>query len=257
MSDFERQGWRQGSVLSAELAQNLLGSKALGDGGLAVIVSQDCDVTNANLDTEPTFEVLVARPVEEHNGGLWLGKHPRRLQFNTTEGEFETSIHDRHVLDRGPLRDARPADTKLDEESLRVLGPWVARRYDRAAFPTTYNNRLRVREVQINRALKRCKLISAVFVQTSFAELGDGEEYVVRILGAIRKDDDSSEHRETATKALDQLCSHIEQCDGIAVEDHELLSESEISLDDLRYIRRLEVGYLSERATPPDPAAPR
>jgi len=230
---------------------------SLGADDIAVVVSQDCDVTNSSLVSEPTVEVIIGRPVRSEDGGLKHGRNPRRIQFPTSAFDYEASVHDRFVLDRAPLRNRRPDETTLDTATVRSLASWLARRYDRVAFPTAFNARLKSRERMVFRELKRCGVLSAVYLLLSPEELQQQSDYVIGVCGAVTREHDNPTDREAAIKALDKLCVELQKCVGIVVEDHEVRSESEISLDDLRLFRRWDVDYLSERADPPDASAPR
>lgn len=230
---------------------------ALNANDIAVVISQDCDVTNSSLELEPTFEVIIGRPVLREDGGLKHGRNPRRIQFPTSTADYEASIHDRFVLHRASLLDRRPDETTLDPTTVRSLASWLARRYDRVAFPTAFNARLKPREKTVFRELKRCGVLSAVYLLMSDEELPQESDYHVIVCGAVTREHDNPTDRETAVKALDMLCVELGKCAGIVIEDHEVRSESEITLDDLRLFRRWDVDYLSERADPPDTSAPR
>ena len=258
MASFEEQGWRQGSVLPRELGLMLIPDPpSLGVDDIAVVVSQDCDVTNSSLMSEPTVEVIIGRPVRSEDGGLKHGRNPRRIQFPTSAVDYEASVHERFVLDRAHLRDRRPDETTLDPATVRSLASWLARRYDRVAFPTAFNDRLKPRRKTVFRELKRCGVLSAVYLLMSPEELDQESDYVIGVCGSVTREHDNSTDRETAVKALDKLCVELGKCVGIVVTDHEVRSESEITLDDLRFFRRWDVDYLSERADPPDAPAPR
>jgi hypothetical protein len=62
--------------------EGTLPSSATTDSKL-VVISHDCDLVNASFETEPFFEILIARPkaTNERNSLLFNGKNPRRLQF--------------------------------------------------------------------------------------------------------------------------------------------------------------------------------
>jgi hypothetical protein len=255
MSLFEELGWRQGSVLPEEMTRSLVEHGAK-EGDLAVVISQDCDVTNSCLETEPTFEVILARRAEE-NGEYFFGKNPRRIQFRVGETVYEASIHDRIVLSREALLALKPSSTLLEPRTKRVLATWLGRRYDREAFPTALNNRLAQRSKQIRKTLKQCRHISGLYVQTSFEELPPGTPYALKVYATIPTEIDSIDNRQAMVDALDRLCREISQCQGVEVEDQELRGEDELSIDDLRFMKRWDFGYLSEGANPPDPSAPR
>lgn len=245
-------------MLPRDLGLLLLPDTAsLAEDDLAVVVSQDCDVTNSSLVSEPTVEVIIGRPVLREDGGLKHGRNPRRIQFPTSTIDYEASVHDRFVLDRAPLRDRCPDEITLVPAAVRSLASWLARRYDRVAFPTAFNIRVKPRQKTVFRELKRCGVLSALYFLMSPRELPQDSDYQVVVCGAVTREHDNPTDREDAIKALDRLCHELGKCAGIVIQDYEVRSESEITLEDLRLYRRWDVDYISERATPPEASAPR
>lgn len=58
---------------------------------------------------------------------------------------------------------------------------------------------------------------------------------------------------DKSQKALDAVAALVESADGIQLTDHHLLSEQEVSLDDLRYLRRWDYDSLTLRSNSIDP----
>ena len=90
MTAFQDRGWRQGSVLASDLVQALIPS--IQEEQIAIVVSQDCDLTHASLEMEPTFEVLIASRVLEVRPEFEHGKNPRRLHFPVGEHWFDNEV---------------------------------------------------------------------------------------------------------------------------------------------------------------------
>lgn len=133
-------GWRQGSLVDAELS---LRGLVLGDGGLVVrsathpawvVASQDCDLAGwQEAGAEPLVELRARRPVAPNTD--W-GIRSRTLRLNPTEGvvadDPPVRISPQALLAVVSQRRAPPAITS---ERAVALKTWLGRRYDRPAVP--------------------------------------------------------------------------------------------------------------------------
>jgi len=253
-------GWRQGSILPRTLVKDLLGEhpETLDpEQEILVVVSHDCDVTNASFDSEPRVELLKATMLDasRRDGALRYGKNPRKIQFKVQVagdvGSAEANAYDRFFTPREILLDCAP-DPKLSctPLAIRQISDWLARRYVRVAFPDAFNNRIGRSEKPIRRALKSAgRYITAVFVaMESWAELAEDEPYRIMITMTMKDDDfNNPTKRRAAQGALDRLEEKLGTCDGIEIIEASLANEQEVSLADRRLMHRFDFDDLSFR----------
>ena len=141
--------WRQGSVLSVQIAANLATNSQVqpwGADDLAVIISQDCDVVNLSLVHEPYLEVHFARvlAIENKDGRYTEGRNPRTLQFFSSVSSalqlYSINVHQKCRVSRTILDGELPRH-QLEESITDLIRRWTAKRYTRAALPDTFNER--------------------------------------------------------------------------------------------------------------------
>lgn len=256
----KERGWRQGSLAEADLVARLGESGCVP--GLAsedlvlIVLSHDCDVTNASFEAEPDVELVAARFVPEgaRNGSFSHGKNPRRIQFEIVDGTdcrlAEAYARDRFTVDRRLLLEFGPdANRSCEPPTVEALAQWLARRYVRSALPDAFNHRTRPAIGGLKKALKRHGSdITALFVSlNAWTELVEGESYQL-VVSATMRDSTFCDpvRRQVAQRALDVMQEKLERCDGIDGVEGRLVSESDVTLEDLRYMRRFDVfDYLS------------
>jgi len=253
-------GWRQGSILPRTLVDKFL-EEHPGildpDTEILLVASHDCDVTNASFDSEPRVELLKATLLDasRRDGALLYGKNPRKIQFEVqVAGEFnfaEANAHDRFFVPREILLDCGPdRERSCTPLAIRQISDWLSRRYVRVAFPDSFNSRIRRSQKAIRKALRSAgRYITAVFVaMESWAELAESEPYHIMITMTMKDEDfDDLLKRRHAQETLNRIEERLDSCAGIEVIEGVLSSEGEISLADLRLIRRFEFDDLSLR----------
>lgn len=254
-------GWRQGSILPAALTEKLRQEGALrSDVDLQealIVVSHDCDLLNPSLEKEPFVEVLRASPRENDDGTLRHGKNPRRLVIDVNMGRklkvFETSVHDRVLLDRRVLLDHRPdASRTIVRETVSLIARWIVKRYYRAAFPDAFNERLRPAHRRFQNILsKGGSKISGIYLKLDEEELAPGQIYNVFAVATLPVEHyQHASTRGAAQECFDALAAAMNDCEGVAVEDHHLVSEPDFSLDELKRLKRWDWDDLSIREYP-------
>jgi hypothetical protein len=167
-------GWRQGSIVPADLVDSLRqdGEAEIPGDALLLVASHDCDVTNASFTAEPDVEFLVARPVAQVNGTFTRGKNPRRLHLEilTPDGPrpFDLAAGDRFRMSRRQLLGRRPREGyAVQPQERRFLARWLAKRYDRAAFPAAFDARRRPIQDRLRRLLGRTgEFVQGVYLVT-------------------------------------------------------------------------------------------
>ncbi len=176
-------GWRQGSILPAALVdalrENNLLPWELSGNELLLVISHDCDVTNADFRTEPAVELIraVLLPESRKHGHYFWAKNPRTYQLeDPSTGAtviWQFSILDRLSVPRQFLLDATPDQQhSLSPDNLKRLSLWLARRYSRVAFPDAFNDRTDAAARKLRTRLKsKSDLLTAIYLFVVDAEL--------------------------------------------------------------------------------------
>lgn len=222
-----------------------------------MVISQDCDLVQTDWVKEPYVELIRIRHAkDDEHPPKWLTS-PRDLQFSDPPDEkthrFACSIHDRVQIDRKYLSDFRPdANRAIDRENVRRICLWVARRYVRAAFPDAFNERVESAVDSLTKKsselYKQSDLLSGIYLLVTEAELGPDEDYKVVVWGTMRVQDfEKPDRREVAQRILDLLESSLGSCDGIEIDECELVSEQDLTIDHLRLWKRWDFDVLSLR----------
>jgi hypothetical protein len=252
VSNVKQNGWRQGSVLR-DCTVKELRLQDSGNRTRFVVISHDCDVTNSSLENEPRVELLraeVIQPSEKLGLQEW-GKNPRILDLQQGNEVWRFRIHERQFVDRQNLCNAVPDEIGLSRDHVRSLANWVARRYVREAFPDKFNERVSRAVVGIRRQLKRYgDHLTAIYLQVSDSELGDGVPYEITICGTMREDDyEDTNRRMAAQSVLDALEAAVHKFGkgGIVVRECVLKSEAEVTLADRRMLKRWDFDDLTIR----------
>ena len=175
-------GWRQGSILPASVVE---AARVKSDGrwpthipvGIddwLIVISHPCDVRNRKPDTEPTVEVLVARPHtgKKADSRATFGKNSRTLhvegQHSGVEIKLVASAFERFTVDRLLLAGAPPdPQRQLNVQPLQVLIGWVAKRYQRQAFPDDFDQAVEAAKarIKVNDFLTaNAKILLGVFI---------------------------------------------------------------------------------------------
>jgi hypothetical protein len=247
-------GWRQGSIAPPAVAQAVRNDEhvTIPEDALLLIASHDCDVTNPSLAVEPDVEFLVARPVPRLDGNLTRGKNPRRLhmEIQTPDGPcpFEIAANGRIQTDRRRLLGHGPLEGhSLRPDDRQLVARWLAKRYDRAAFPGAFDARWKPAQKKIRRLFEHTgQFLDGVFLALPGEELPEHEPYrtVVRGLVTIETESDP-ERRAQAQECLDGLAALLNDCAGIEVVDSSLVSEDEFTLRDVSLTKRWDWDYLT------------
>jgi hypothetical protein len=224
-------------------------------GDLLIVTSHDCDVTNASFTLEPYVELIVARPVQIQDGNCSGGKNPRRLHLaiETPGGSrpYAFEAHQRVAIERRALLGVAPAtDHTLRFSDRRLLGVWLAKRYDRAAFPDAFNARTRPATTRIRRVLRQGgNHVSAIFIALVDDELPDGEAYRIVVRAVMSTDHFDDAHRRLdAQRCLDALVAVLSECEGVETLEHTLVTDSEFTLADAARMKRWDFDWLSPDA---------
>lgn len=260
-------GWRQGSILPKDLVEKLNEDGQLpteaGPDQLFLVVSHDCDVLNASFEKERFVELIAATPRPENDGALRYGKNPRRLIIEVSSAGasslFQLSIDDRHRISRKTLLGYSPDPTHIVPiESVDLVIRWIVKRYFRAAFPDAFNLRLQAAHKKLRAVLSNGgTLISGIYLRTEEQELSSTEDYHVfaqATMPVVHFENTAA--RRVAQECLDSVAAVMNDCDGIVVDDHYLVSEADFSLDEQKQLRRWDWDNLSLREDRPGELMP-
>ena len=266
------QHWRQGRLLSvashAVVAQQL-NIAPLSDDDACIVISQSCDLLSPRWDEEPFAEIVIAKPLTgEPNYNRRYRRNPRWLHFQLrVRGErvfYEAWIWHRYRLPRPLFAELTPdAERQLaDDDEQRLLVQWLAARYDRAALPDAFQRRLGAVKDKFEDQLRKMADVSAVYISlNSHEELSDKQPYHLKIVLVMRVDDYANQKsKDKVDLHLLKLVELLEKCapDIKMVGEPVLRSEQEITLHDLRMLRRWEefdsVSYReAQKHQPPYP----
>jgi hypothetical protein len=247
-------GWRQFSVVPPVLLQELRADlpNGLPADAVLLVASHDCDVANPSFEAEPQVELLVARYVDAIDGNLTHGKNPRRLQLDlqTPAGArpCEVSVNDKCWVSRRGLMRHRPFDGhSLAPSDRRMTARWLSKRYDRAAFPNAFNERLSGARAQVRQLLRRSgQHLEGLYVAVPEEELPVGQPYELLLQGLISVETAASlELRTQAQECLDRLAGILDGCPGIEVLESTLVSEDQFTVDDVNRTKRWDWDWLS------------
>lgn len=256
-------GWRQGSVLPAELAERVAAPRFAdwSTDDRAILLSQDCDVVHPSYDVEPDVELIRATVSTAKNAIICHGRNPRRLQLETAVGELlDLSVHDRWVVKRCELESHSPDPLLcVEDNSLQVLVEWIAKRYTRPAFPDAFNDRVRNATKKVENALKKSgSHVTGIFLAIlPKGECSADENYQVALRVTATTETLAVQAVELElTRTTQQIAGALGACDGIEVVDHALVSEGLFSLAELRFFRRWDWDYRSHSGEPGGKIAP-
>lgn len=256
-SEIRTNGWRQGNFLNESCTPNILtqcNQDCHADSRL-ILLSHDCDIVH-NGNSEPNVEVCIAEPLlAGPNGNYTHGKNPRILHLDIdhpdTPAHFEIHASKRFWIDRKALIDFTPDENLILKDSeLDILVNWVAAKFNRAAFPDSFNKRLETSRKDIHKIAKKSgrHLSGVYFALSTLEELNDGEQYSLMMLGLMEPDKYSDQDlRNRCSEAITKISTKINSCIGIEVEDYQVRSEDEISLHEISQFARFPFDYLSFR----------
>lgn len=250
--------WRQGDLVRSADVVHVLGDVPAqsGKNHVVIVLSHDCDVSGSDFDREPFVELITGQVVDDHDGNLTHGKNPRRLQLDMSQSAasdalVELSIHDRHWVERRRLVGRHPdSDRGLSSDGRSTLRRWVAKRYNRAAFPDEFNRRIQPCESSMRRVLKQKGMdISAVWLSVSPpTEIQLPLEYDVQLWFTMATDDyDDESKRVRALECGQAVAALVDGCDGISVDFDEVVPEAEFSIESMRVLQRWDYDDLTIR----------
>jgi hypothetical protein len=269
--------WRQGHVLTAEAIQALgLVHPETPDSTCVVVIGHDCDLATDALQMEPDVEVIVGRVLPKGDGNYFWAKAPRTLhvdvQRNGTATVVELIATAKRFIPKQALAAFLPDATySFPGKSLSALRSWLGVRYNRAAFPDSFVNRLS--QSKVDKRLAKIiepvgNLVSAVYFDVDEGkeiDRSDGSPYNLKIVLAYPPGDDpeqTANEVEEVEAAIADLFSkkHFDEASGnwhgIALKACMSISEDDLTVSKARLLTQWRLEYMTLKADEEQPGAP-
>lgn len=214
VADIRQHGRQQGSLFSVESTRDLLGAQIQGGEARLILATHDCDILHQGSH-EPKIDAFIATPVQ-------------------------------------CLKAHAPAHDAALGTNLPIFREWLGKRYDRAAWPDSFNERLkRQRTDQAIRAIltpsEHCFRDIFLAIEPDSEELAqDAVPYVVRVALVMTEANagrvDIVEETQRCATALTDV---LRACPGIEVEAVETITDTDFTLADLDTYRFWDFTDLS------------
>lgn len=262
--ELEKSGWRQGSVIKDEDLAQLFGEDLsdFGEGVVAIVASQSCDIANDNLDDDPNIEISIARLIDKKNGNYANNKNPRTLHLDVSvlkpdeEGidtaYLELKAFEKIAFDKRAFKGISPDPHRNILKHQYDYVSWLSARYSRPALPTEFNDRI----IQADPKNKRKKIVkklndlSGIYVHINpDKEIEPGEQYRAQLLGVLPDDYDGD---TTELEGFLNAVAKIMEEGGMDV-NSAIRRESNISIAMIRRFKRFYFDDLSIKDDKPRP----
>lgn len=261
--------WRQGHVLPTQAAHALeLLHPSVPDATCVVVVSHDCDLANDDLAVEPDLEVIVGCHPAKPDGNFRWAKTPRtlHLEFSKTgtPALVELVATAKRSVPKAALAAFGPdVAYSLSGQGLAVLRSWLAVRYNRAAFPDPFVQRMG--KLKVDKALAKLvepqgALVSAIFFDVDGGkelDRADGSAYELSIVLAYAPGadpDTAADVVEALANAVEQLfaAKHFDkatrQWTDIALKSCMSISEEDLPVSKAKLLIQWRLEYMTLRA---------
>ena len=269
--------WRQGHVLTADTIQALgLLCPEASDSTCVVIISHDCDLANDALQTEPDVEVIVGRHVPKGDGNYYWAKAPRTLHADVLKNGIAAVVElvatAKCLIPKQALAAFIPDTTHVfPGKSLSALRSWLGVRYNRAAFPDPFVNRLS--QSKVDKRLAKIiepvgNLLSAIYFDVDGGNEinhSDGSPYDLKIVLAYppgndpERTADEVEKIETAITTLfaeKYFNQAAGKWNGIALKGCMSISEDDLTVSKARLLTQWRLEYMTLKADDDQVGAP-
>jgi len=258
--------WRQGDLLSDEVAYSLELVERLGSNRRVVLISHDCDLPN---DTELFVEVIVGSLIPTRDPMVTHARNPRRLHLTYVSDERpDMTIELRHI-DRQQINKAkfaqittRDINLLLHADEKRALKQWLAARYGRPAFPNAFENRLRkiVGKKSVEHHIAKILKPESSYLVALFFDLGEhraielehGAPYFLSISVVYNATGGGAKARGSAEKVARELRTLFDSAYGapeyateIELSASNAVADTLISLADLLKVDQWRLEYIS------------
>lgn len=261
--------WRQGHILTVEATLSLgLVHPESPDSTCVVVISHDCDLANDALQIEPEVEVIVGHRVQRGDGNYFWAKAPRTLHINVLHNNTAAVIQivatAKRLIPKQVLAPFTP-DTaySLSGKSLSALRSWLGIRYNRAAFPDPFVERLS--QSKVDKRLAKLiepvgNLLSAVYFDVDGGkeiDRSDGSPYELSIVLAFPAGDDPEQAADDMEKLETGIANIFEEryfdqdagkWNGIALKQCMSISEDYLPLSKAKLLTQWRLEYMTIKA---------
>lgn len=269
--------WRQGHVLTADAIQALgLSHPETPDSTCVVVISHDCDLANDALQIEPDVEIIVGRHLPKGDGNYFWAKAPRTLHIDVLQNDIAAVVElvatAKRFIPKQALAAFSPDPAySFPGKSLSALRSWLGIRYNRAAFPDPFVDRLS--QSKVDKRLAKIiepvgNLLSAVYFDVDGGQEidhSDGSPYEMKIVLAYPPGDDPEQAADEVEKLeadIQDLFSkkHFDQAtgkwNGVALKQCMSISEDDLRVSRARLLTQWRLEYMTLKADEEQPGAP-
>lgn len=269
--------WRQGHILPQDAIKELgLSLSDAPDATCVVAISHDCDLANHDLQVEPDVEVIIGRLLQKGDGNFFWAKNPRTLHLDAQHRGVDVVVEliatAKRPVSKNLLAAFIPDAThSFSGKSLSVLRSWLGVRYNRAAFPDAFVNRLS--KLKTDKGLAKLiepvgNLLSAVYFDVDGGkeiDRADGSPYDLKIFLAYPPGDDpeqAADQIEELEASIDTLFmkKHFDTTadtwHGIALRACMSISEDDFPVSKTRLLTQWRLEYMTLKADDEQPADP-
>lgn len=269
--------WRQGHVLTEEAIQALgLLHTETPDSTCVVVISHDCDLANDVLQMEPDVEVIVGRHLPKGDGNYFWAKAPRTLHVDVLQSDTAAVVElvatAKRLIPKQALAAFLPdAAYSFPGKSLSALRSWLGVRYNRAAFPDLFVDRLS--QSKVDKRLAKIiepvgNLLSAVYFDVDGGKEinhSDGSPYELKIVLTYQPGDDPEQTADEVEKLEIEIAElfekrHFDQAtgewNGIALKACMSISEDDLRVSRARLLTQWRLEYMTLKADEEQPGAP-
>lgn len=269
--------WRQGHALPRKAIQTLgLFHPDTPDSTCVVVISHDCDLANDDLQIEPNVEVIVGCHPKKGVGNYFWAKAPRTLHLDALHGDtpivIELIATAKQLVPKQILAAFTP-DTafSFSGSSLSTLRSWLAVRYNRAAFPDPFVDRLS--QFKVDKAFSKLiepigKHLSAVYFDVDGGkeiDHSDGSPYNLKIVLVYPPGDDPEQTADEVEKleaSIEALFSkkYFDSTagvwKGIAMMTCMSISEDDLTVGKTKLLAEWRLEYMTLKADDEQPGTP-
>ncbi len=258
--------WRQGLVLTEEAIQALgLSHPETPDSTCVVVISHDCDLANDALQMEPDVEVIVGRHLPKGDGNYFWAKAPRTLHVDVLQNDIAAVVElvatAKRLIPKQALAAFSPdVSYSFPSKSLSALRSWLGVRYNRAAFPDQFVDRLS--QSKVDKRLAKIiepvgNLLSAVYFDVDGGkeiDHSDGSPYELKIVLAYPPGDDPEQAADEVGKLENEIADffekkHFDQAtgkwNGIALKACMSISEDDLRVSRARLLTQWRLEYMT------------
>jgi len=258
--------WRQGHILPLDAVRQLKLSHLDNSSVCVVVISHDCDLANDDLQSEPNVEIIIGCHPSGENGNFFWAKSPRTLHLEALHNKSPVVIElvstAKSAVSKKALAAFTPDESYvLSGQSRAVLQSWLAVRYNRAAFPDLFVNRLQQSKVdkQLAKLIEPVgKRLSTVYFDVDSnhsIDHSDGSPYELKIVLLYPSGEDPealADEMEALAERIRLLFEkkymHAEKWEGIAIRACIAICEDDITVGQTKFLTEWRLEHMSLRA---------